>query len=108
MDTATETCEMACMPPRIHVTGCPNTSHPATCPPSSVHDMIATWTDSAGNLLVFPGDLVLLGTLECVEAIAYEPPADEAVRVDLAGWSMTHCESPGGLVAVRRYDTGEG
>ena len=24
MDTATETCEMACMPPRIHVTGCPN------------------------------------------------------------------------------------
>ena len=47
------------------------------CPPSSVHDMITTWTDSAGKLLVFPGDLVLIGTqMECVEAIAYEPPEE--------------------------------
>jgi hypothetical protein len=43
-----------------------------------------------------------------IEAIAYEPPEDEAVRIDLEGWCLTHCESPGDLVAVRRYDTGEG
>jgi hypothetical protein len=76
-----------------------------SCPPSAVHDMILTWTDSAGSLLVFPGDLVAVGrTLECVTAIAYEPPEDEAVRVELAGWDTVHCESPGNLVAVRRYD----
>jgi hypothetical protein len=79
-----------------------------TCPPSSVHDMITTCTDSAGKLLVFPGDLVLIGTqMECVEAIAYEPPEDEAVRVDLEGWSVTHCVTASALVAVTRYDTGE-
>ena len=106
MDTATETCEMACMPPRIHVTGCPNASRPA-CPPSSVHDMIVTWTDSAGKLLVFPGDLVLIGeTMQCVEAIAYDPPEDEAVRVGLEGWDLTHCVTASALVAVTRYDTG--
>jgi hypothetical protein len=80
-----------------------------SCPPSAVHDMITTWTDSDGNLLVFPGDLVAVGrTLECVEAIAYDPPDDEAVRVTLEGWDVVHCESPGNLVAVRRYDTDEG
>jgi hypothetical protein len=79
-----------------------------SCPPSAVHDMIVTWTDSAGKLLVFPGDLVLVGAaLECVEAIAYEPPDDEAVRVNLVGWDLTHCEPAGALVAVRRYDTGQ-
>lgn len=82
------------------------TGTPVTCPPSAVHDMITTWTDSAGNLLVFPGDLVLVGAaLECVEAIAYEPPEDEAVRVELEGRGVTHCVSPGTPVAVRRYDT---
>jgi hypothetical protein len=85
------------------------TETPLSCPPSAVHDMILTWTDSTGSLLVFPGDLVAVGrTLECVTAIAYEPPEDEAVRVELEGWDMQHCESPGNLVAVRRYDAGEG
>ena len=71
--------------------------------------MITTWTDSAGNLLVFPGDLVLVGTtLECVKAIAFDPPEDEAVRVDLEGRTFTHCVPRGGYVAVRRYDTEEG
>jgi hypothetical protein len=85
------------------------TETPVSCPPSAVHDMITTWTDGAGSLLVFPGDLVLVGTtLECVEAIAYEPPEDEAVRVELEGrGGLTHCESPGNLVAVCRYDTGD-
>ena len=107
MSAATETCEMACMPPHIHVTGCPNRRPPA-CPPSAVHDTITTWTDSTGKLLVHPGDLVLIGRqMETVEAIAYDPPEDEAVRVDLEGWGVTHCEAASNPVAVRRYVTGD-
>jgi hypothetical protein len=78
------------------------------CPPSAVADQILTWTDSTGTLLVFPGDLVLIGDhLELVDDIGYSPPDDEAVRVTLAGWPLTHCVSARGMVAVRRYVEGE-
>ena len=38
--------------------------------------------------------------------IAYDPPEDEAVRVGLEGWDLTHCVTASALVAVTRYDTG--
>jgi len=79
------------------------------CPPSAVHDMITTWTDSAGTLLVFPGDLIVWVS-EFRLVLTIEPhPSETGVMVLLDGgmpWP-TFCRGDG-IVAVRRYDTREG
>ena len=81
-----------------------------TCPPSSVHDMIVTWTDSAGKLLVFPADLIVHeGKFATVEGItlAVGVLGRSLARVRLTGRSCLVVVRTHELVAVRRYDTGE-
>ena len=85
------------------------TKVPVTCPPSSVHDMITEWTDSDGNLNVYPGDLIVhegkFTTIEAITLGAYlgRPHA----RVRLTGRRAPIVVRTHELVAVRRYDTGE-
>lgn len=86
------------------------TGTPVTCPPSAVHDMITTWTDSAGGLLVFPGDLIVhAGRWETVTRAETGKlgNGDDVVHVGVAGNWLPCCYPAGHLVAVRRYDTGE-
>ena len=76
------------------------------CLPSAVAEKITHWTSAAGELLVFPGDLILwVNDLRLVLAI--EPHHDGGVMVLLDGgmpWP-TYCRGDG-LVAVRRYVEG--
>jgi hypothetical protein len=84
------------------------TETPVSCPPSTVHDAITTWTSGDGSLNVQPGDLIVwVSDFRLVLTI--EPhPSETGVMVllDDMPWP-TFCRGDG-LVAVRRYDTGEG
>jgi len=76
------------------------------CPPSATADKIVTWAEPDGSLNVEPGDLVLVQHMERVEAIAYDPPADECVTVWFTGHPAPICMGARELVAVRRYVEG--
>lgn len=91
---------------------CPDGSihKPGGCPPSAVHDVIVTWTDSDGALNVGAGDLILhAGRLDIVTRAetGLLPNGDACVHVSVAGSWLPCCFPAENLVAVRRYDTGE-
>ena len=79
------------------------------CPPSAVAETITCWTSAAGELLVFPGDLILWGS-DFRLVLTIEPHGNgsaDGVMVLLDGgmpWP-TYCRGDG-LVAVRRYVEG--
>jgi hypothetical protein len=77
-----------------------------TCPPSAVADKILTWTDSEGELLVFPGDLVLdCGHFAIIHSISDAHWPTEQIVEFSDGRQI--CVTRDSHVAVRRYDTGE-
>jgi hypothetical protein len=87
------------------------TGTPLSCPPSAVRDMILTWTDSAGEFLVFPGDLIVHAGRWKILASAERgtlPNGAAVVHVDVEGNWLPCCFPADSLVAVCRYDTGEG
>lgn len=84
------------------------TGTPVTCPPSAVHDMITTWTNGDGSINVQPGDLIVwAGDFRLVLTI--EPHRVVAGVMVLLDGGMpwpTFCRGDG-VIAIRRYDTGE-
>ena len=93
MTTTSETsasCEMACMPPRIHVTGCPNAPHPVPCPPGAV---LCNLSD---------GDLITIhwsGQLRTVAVVI--------TTIGVALRDLTEDEMAQLVEDATRYDTGE-
>ena len=78
------------------------------CPPSAVVDMITCWTSAAGELLVFPGDLILWGS-DFRLVLTIEPHGSgDGVMVLLDGmpWPALRGALADGRVAVRRYVEG--